>query len=658
MLKKSLVFGSIVILLGMLLAFTGCKNPAGPEGPPGDQGTPGTPGTTPGGDDGNGNGNGGDNGGDNGGNNGGGETLLVPADAYPLIASVVTADDLAAAFEASTTKLVVLRPSVTTVYGEVPLGAALYVLGTPKVAPGERLTVLGKLAVWNGAALRATGESGANAAGYLIGGEKTEINSEDGATGTVLLPHDPTGILKADFIIYTDLAEDLKGKAIGSVVIAGTNGDITPVTTGDQIKALFDDFPAFTAYNITDLKVDSIPAGKTLTLAGPDNALDTAAGVTNFPPTGTTLILEGTLSTDATTGADVIWPSNIQISAGGVLELASDDDTFSGLLMPAGANKGKITTVEDNDGELQALLDQINGEIEAPALTTFATAFTVPAGVSLSLGPDPTTSALASLTTTDTLTVKGKLTLGNITAFDPGAAVTIVKPTGTAADEDKNNGVLVLAGNQKITMTGTLWIQDLDKIIGDGTIIAEDTIGTIDIGVLEGGAVAVAGYTTPDTGVQISKITGEKGAIAVFNDFYKNVLKIGDNTGAINLEPTYGDDGAATSIVGIGTVAIADRSQTAVMNGTNVVALPTGISIATAKPYTVAFGTHKANDNTITNYSLDLLPFSRTLAVVDGGYTGSTSKPTYLTSALKFLHNNSGLVSPAMSFNIGVDTNR
>jgi hypothetical protein len=105
--RKSLFFGSIVLLLTTLLIFAGCDNSVSP-GAPGPAGTPGAEGPQ--------------------GNQGEEGDPGIAADAF-LPGPTVRASDLDYNYEVMGRDVAVLGTSVTRVTGVIPSGKTLYVLG-------------------------------------------------------------------------------------------------------------------------------------------------------------------------------------------------------------------------------------------------------------------------------------------------------------------------------------------------------------------------------------------------------------------------------------------------------------------------------------------------------------------------------------------------
>jgi hypothetical protein len=545
-------------------------------------------------------------------------------------------------------------------------------LGAIAVAHGEGdrdLEVLGDLIVWDKAVLTATGAADS---GFLKGAGTIKVEG----TGTVVLPYDPDHILNRDFITYlsenvtvfgeSTSPDETTYKAIGSIVSYVANDvTVSPLTTQAQITTVFDTLDEVTVYNIPGtptgkgLATNPVPYGKTLTLTGNNNNLTDTA--TTFNPGGT-LVIAGTLKISS--AITTVYPRHIEILESGVLALGNATGTFTGELA-AGANKGKITTVATTGAALAALLPHINGEIEATATlaTAFTATLTVPKGVSLTLAPPPTVTSLAA---TD-VNVEGKLTIGEtITAFEPTGDVTIVEPATGTAEENTNNGVLVLAGaaTQSITIKNTkkLWIQNPKKISGAGLIIAQggdasaEPKGVIAIGFVENTApppplVARSGYTTPAAGVAVGKIVA---AVTALDDLDTKVLY------PLNLVTgDYAADNPTTG-KGLGTVEITGTTPTEVKNGAASVELPAGISLATAiGSITTTSGANATTTATPADFTLGTVAGTTIFTIADSAYTGTAEKLTYLTfNGAKFTHDDSGLVSPERPFHIGIKTKR
>jgi hypothetical protein len=250
MLRKSLILGSITLLMVMLFAFTGCEGPVGPAGPAGEQGNDGDPGK---------------NGSDG-----------LPA-GYFISEVNVSDDDLIDAFARG--NLVTLGTGVKTVYGEVPEKGTLVVLGDDtKVAPGLTLAVNGgTLKISDGAMLEAYDVSDA---GALTASGSATIS---GVGGAIVLPYVLDGEFTAGLLHFKSgelLTPNSPSRYPGSVF----NGETTVKLAASHLEAIFtQEGNSLTVYNITGLQangtesvpnaVDHIPPSKTLTVKGPGNSL-------------------------------------------------------------------------------------------------------------------------------------------------------------------------------------------------------------------------------------------------------------------------------------------------------------------------------------------------------------------------------------------------
>jgi hypothetical protein len=642
----------------MLLAFTGCDNPAGPEGPPGPPGTPGTPGT-PGGPGGGGNNNDTDDDTDD-----DDETPLIPPDGYALIDPAITATALAAAFEATTTRLVVLKPTVLTVEGIVPAGSALLVLGdNTKVIPGENLEVLGALTIWDDAKLTATGADGS---GFLKGAGT--ITVEEG--GLLFLPYDPGKYLNSDFITYEsenvtngdDVINEDAQKAIGSIVSYDAGADhviATKLSTAAHIEEVFTTLEKFTAYQLTGLPApvagtapagNWVPTGKTLTLIG-NNTL--VPGPVTINPSGT-LIIAGALKTGGT-GITTIHSKNIEILEGGVLELDFATDTFAVGPQMTAANKGTIKTKVATVAGLQNIVNSTNGKIVASASVVGDAndILTVKKGVDLTLEAAPNLGAA-----TNKILVQGKLTLGkgDATAYAvaPSSTVTIEEPTGTG-EGNANNGVLVLDGSGvvlTIAVADGLVIPDPAKILGTGVI--KTGTGTIKIGK---GTDALPGYTTDaTTGAIAGKIAA---AVEAFTKTDKEVLRnVTGSTGGIELSGTSGYTSASTTGLGIAAFLTSGTPPVEVLNNNNPVKIPSDIELKGT--LTSSAGTFlPAGTAAAGTFTISVDSYNNNLLIADGGTFGTDDVKTAAKFEAVTLQHASGLISPARApFYIGVATKR
>jgi hypothetical protein len=256
MLRKSLILGSITLLMVMLFAFTGCEGPVGPAGPAGDPGENGDPGKS----------------GDHG----------TPAGLF-YSGPDVSDEDLVAAFAEG--DVVVLGSDVKTVYGEIPAGKTLEVLGTgTKVLPGYTLAVndgtlnisgeaiLEASAVYNpvldpadAGALTASGSAkiiggGAIVLPYVLGGEFTaglHFNSPELKTASSPFRY-PGSVFQNDHL-------QLLPAYIAEAPVA---------LTADRLPDIFSvEANELTVYNLKNLADGNIPLTKKLILKGSDNTL-------------------------------------------------------------------------------------------------------------------------------------------------------------------------------------------------------------------------------------------------------------------------------------------------------------------------------------------------------------------------------------------------
>jgi hypothetical protein len=672
MLKKSLVFGSIVLLLGMLLAFAACDNPAGPEGPPGPPGPtgpsgPSNPGTGP-------------------------ETppvdpppgpeLVIPAgyvfNGFNTTGGAVTAAALAEAF--TNNDVIVLGDGINSIYGEIPAGKALFVTNDDAYVANtgfpdyEALTLKidGALNIWHGAKLYATGvdDGSGDDAGFLTGEGKITITG----TGVVSLPYDPYSRLPLDHITYENITfesvpyegpayvgpagSEEAQKAVGSIVKVG----ITELLDAANVSDLFtvpDALDAFTVHNIEDLGSATlvIPSGSKLTLAGTGNTLaDVAAN--NIAPEGK-LVIAGTLESQSTsTNVATLTAKSIEISEDGELKLTALDVFAGPDPMADDANKGKITTAATSAIVLNAMLGLINGEIEATAgITTGAVpSFIVEKDVSLAL-----TNAATTFASVVDITVKGKLTLG--VDKDTPPAVALV-PTGdvvlfdngtTATDDDgklevKADSSLAIGAGKKLTAAS------FDQVSGAGIIKADGGAatpeGTIDIGV----DPDFEEYWTTSTGVVANDIPLALAAFEAESDTFENDITLVDAID--NANGTITAIGSLTltdqtTSVGVGKVADGDLTGTP-----EYVTVGAGITPAGNTKGTDIGGTDITDFAVATDkVKFELSIESGVLKLKDTGFTG-TEKKVYVTFDELRLQHTSGLISPTLDFNIGVVTAR
>jgi hypothetical protein len=257
--KKSLFFGSTVLLIAMLFTLAGCNNPTGPEGPKGDTGLQGNQGQEIKGDQG--------FDGDFGG--------------YRLTA-VVKPVDLEVAFQEA--DVAVLITTVRSVYGLVPPGKTLVVLGDAPVAVGQRLE-LGDGAVLDirkGATLYASGidvVGGSTNSGLLVSssGAVPAVTGE----GAIFLPAVQSGAHDG-FLHWESDVVDAASEHPGSFTDGSTKLDgsynIVPFNSA-SIAILFnrpdDQYSELKIPDVVNLTANAIPSGKTLILLGTGNTIGT-----------------------------------------------------------------------------------------------------------------------------------------------------------------------------------------------------------------------------------------------------------------------------------------------------------------------------------------------------------------------------------------------
>jgi hypothetical protein len=249
--RKSLFFGSAVLFLAVLFAFTGCDNPAGPKGEPG-QDVTGDPGDT--------------------GAYGGFRLSLSANDV-----------DLKEAFEQDT--LVILLANVESVYGTVPPGGTLRVLGkNTHVEPGKKLELEGnaKLEIIEGGILWAIGL--ASDSGLLVSLNGTpQVTGE----GRIYLPAVQTPATPTDFLHWeSNAVVNVDHQYPGSFY----DGKNITAFNSDSIALLLERLPELKIPSVVDLRAHAIPSGKKLTLLESGSEIIGAFTLNN----GATLVVEGT----------------------------------------------------------------------------------------------------------------------------------------------------------------------------------------------------------------------------------------------------------------------------------------------------------------------------------------------------------------------------
>jgi hypothetical protein len=477
MLRKSLVIGSIVLMLVMLFALAGCENPAsGSDGPQGAQGPTGSTGKT--------------------GQKG-------PDGIVYFIGPNVTEGELDAAFDVN--NYVSLRNTVEDVYGEVPPGKTLYVEGGYylKVLADKTLKVDGTLEIKAGSVFNAAGITAD--AGFLTGtGEIATVDD-----GFVLLPYDVEGLLDPADGVITYMSENVSGlseraKRVGSTVRTVLGIPSVVRVDGPGVAAIFalpDSPSSLTVPPIADIVSESVPTGKTLTLTSDPNPVAAAT----FSPVESTLdnngnvaatfnvegdlIIEGRLLTTST-GGTKIQGGRITIAPNGRFDLADDDDDIL-TDDPDITNQGILSTnVPANTADLVSIIDVVRGKIEVRSdIDTVSAVFTIPSDVELIIANSGSTFSTGDFE----LTVTGTLTVG--TVVDPLYPSTLHSDLGavsvagfTPVGNVTVGGTLKVNTNSIVTIATTkvLTIAS-ERVKGGGGITA--------IGAASGGTITIDGTT-------------------------------------------------------------------------------------------------------------------------------------------------------------------
>jgi hypothetical protein len=250
MLRKSLILGSITLLMVMLFALTGCEGPVGPAGPAGTEGRDAEDGQ-PGAD-------------------------YIPSGAS-WAGPVVKASDLEAAFKYTNGNIVILQTSVTDVYGEVPAGKILHVLGSTRVLAGQVLTVNGTLDILEKTATLAAG--GVGRSGSLKAGESAKIQGK----GAVILPYVFKDAVYKDALHYNspevqDVADRYPGSAFR------LSYDAPELLLSADIAQIFEDenLNELTVQDVSNLTEEAIPPRKSLILRGDANTIESTFELGGF----------------------------------------------------------------------------------------------------------------------------------------------------------------------------------------------------------------------------------------------------------------------------------------------------------------------------------------------------------------------------------------
>jgi hypothetical protein len=251
MLRKSLILGSITLLMVVLFALTGGEGPVGPAGTAGVDGKNAQDG--PRGDD------------------------YLPSG--PSLASSDVLDvDLDAAFKALNGNIVILKTSVGTVYGEVPAGKTLYVLGPDtKIPSGKKLIIKGTLDISEEAAVLSASAIPDNTGTLVIEGE-----GKVQGKGAIILPYVFDGN-------YTGLNyKSVEVAAFGDRRYPGSAfrlpGDAPRKLQSKDIADIFDleNLDQLTVQDVDNLETLAIPSHKSLILKGRDNVISSDFGLAGY----------------------------------------------------------------------------------------------------------------------------------------------------------------------------------------------------------------------------------------------------------------------------------------------------------------------------------------------------------------------------------------
>jgi hypothetical protein len=318
--KKSLIFGSIVLLLAMVFALTGCDNPAGPEGPKGDPG----------------NGLKGDQGLVGGGGLSGGEVRAV---------------DLEEAFALS--DLVIVQSNVTSIEGVVPAGKTLKILGDDVSIPSGAALELkegAELIINEGAVLSAKAIPGIGGEGSLKAASTAKVTGK----GAIVLPVDlsPEGSSYTGSLHWESSEVTVDNEYPGSwypglFAPFGPNPVFSVISlNSDAIRAIFEtkDRNTLTVKDVPNLLPEAIPPNKTLTLVGTLNTITGNFLLANYAKLivgeGGELEVNGELSSNS--AAEFINEGKVDLKTTGNLKGNSGGLTNNGTIYTASTNGSVI----------------------------------------------------------------------------------------------------------------------------------------------------------------------------------------------------------------------------------------------------------------------------------------------------------------------------
>jgi hypothetical protein len=312
MLRKSLILGSITLLMVMLFALTGCEGPVGPAGDPGVNGLPGSRGED--------------------GYDGtlGGRFLGGPD---------ITEEDLIDAFARN--DIIGLESGVDSVYGLVPAGKTLVVVGTrTKILYEKTLAIDGTLQVSDGAilsaaAIRTTPTTNIyNDVGALTASESAKIIGG----GAIILPYVLGGDFKGGLHFNSEqlLTSSSPSRYPGAVFQNDRTftapdptyiGEYPVQLPASSLPYIFakEQVNKLTVYNIIGLRAGTspadihIPGTRELTLKGTGNTLDSAAFDLKG---GASLIVDKDAKLTATGTAITVYEASTIINKG-IIDLGS-----------------------------------------------------------------------------------------------------------------------------------------------------------------------------------------------------------------------------------------------------------------------------------------------------------------------------------------------
>jgi hypothetical protein len=345
MLRKSLIFGSIALLLVMLLALAGCEGPVGPAGSSGAPGEPGEPGAPASPAD------------------PGEPGEPGPSGSETLTGADISNGDLARTFEKIDD--VILLSNVKTIYGTVPQGKTLYVDGfDTAVAEGRELVIEGTLVIRT--ILTA---SGTNSGFLVVNGGTIE---GDGKLGLPYVLTDTTTWSRG----LSSKSPAVESLNVYAASVVGATGNPRAIATAD-LATLFRNETELTVRDVRDLNTSAVPVGKSLTLLGAANvipdATDQLRGTLTVAEGATLTIsssnLTATLQARFVNNGEIILrdAAGIQIVNSGILSNnkvikanagSGGEDRVNHLLQLEGTGRIELSIVSDITGIGEVALRQ------------------------------------------------------------------------------------------------------------------------------------------------------------------------------------------------------------------------------------------------------------------------------------------------------------